>query len=278
MNFTQKLQSAAQRNQSWLCVGLDPDLEKIPQHLIDQHGSDAIIYFTKAIVDATREYVCAYKPNSAFYESLGPMGLEMLKVTREIIPNDIPMILDAKRGDLGNSSKHYAKAAFEVYGADCLTLSPYMGLDSLQPFIDYGDRGLFILCRTSNPSAKEIQDLDVGGQPLYLKIAQQIARWRDQSQSSHIGAVVGATYPDELKSIRDVLGNDLVILIPGIGSQGGDLQAAVLSGMNSSGQNGIINASRSVIFASSGEDFADEAGSVTKALRDQINDVVRSTG
>jgi orotidine-5'-phosphate decarboxylase len=270
MGFVEKIQAAAAQNRSWLCIGLDADLEKIPSHLVDQFGDGAILDFNKAIIEQTKDLVCAYKPNSAFYEALGPSGLEMLLATRQEIPANIPMILDVKRGDIGNTAKKYAHASFEIYGADAVTLSPYMGWDSVEPFYEYDEKGLFLLCRTSNPGAQDIQDLMVEDGPLYQEIAIQIERWGADSPTRRIGAVVGATYPDELGIVRKIMGEDALILIPGVGSQAGDLEAAFSRGANSNGEGAIINAARSVIYASGGPDFAEAARMEAIQLRESL--------
>lgn len=271
MAFEEKLLAIAAQNQSWLCIGLDVDLDRIPAHLVEAHGIEAIADFNKEIVEGTKDLVCAYKPNSAFYESLGPKGLELLKKTREIIPTDIPMILDVKRGDIGNTASKYAQAAFEIYGADAVTLSPYMGWDSIEPFFEYQEKGLFVLCRTSNPGASDFQDFN----QLYLEVAQRIATWRVQQQSGRIGAVAGATYSAELRQVRDILGEEAFILVPGIGSQSGNLEEAVRAGANADGKRAIINAARSVIYASSDKDFAEAARAEAQKLRSAINSAVQ---
>ena len=277
MGFYEQLHAAANKNNSWICVGLDTDLEKIPPHLVEAHGHDAVVYFNQAIIEATQDLVCSYKPNSAFYEALGPMGLEMLKVTRELIPRDIPMILDAKRGDMGNTSVKYAQAVFEIYEADAVTLNPYQGFDTIEPFAKYEDRGLIILTRTSNPSSRDLQDLVVGENPIYVETAKLVDQWRQKLDTKNVGAVVGATQPDKLREVRAILGNEALILVPGIGAQGGSLEAAVKAGTNSQGESMIVNASRSIIYASSGEDFAEAARAEAGALRDALNAAIRTT-
>ncbi len=268
MSFITKLLSASRRNRSLLCVGLDSDIRKIPQFLTRGFGDDAVLEFNKRIIEATKDLVCAYKPNIAFYEMLGPKGLELLKKTREYIPQEIPVIIDAKRGDIPNTAEAYAKALFEFYNADAVTTNPYLGQDSLEPFLRYRERCTFLLCRTSNPGSRELQDLDCGGQPLYQAIARKAFEWNSHH---NIGLVAGATFPEELGIIRKIVGDEMPILILGIGPQGADLQKAVQNGVNSKGELAIINAARSVIFASSKEDFAEAARKAATALRDEIN-------
>lgn len=269
MDFLTKLLSASRRNQSLLCIGLDSDARKIPPFLVKEFGDEAVFEFNKRIIDATKDLVCAYKPNIAFYEMLGPKGLELLKKTREYIPDDIPVIIDAKRGDIANTAEAYAKALFEFYWVDAVTANPYLGLDALEPFLCYRERYTFLLCRTSNPGARDLQDLDCGGQPLYQVIARKAVEWR--SKHSNIGLVAGATFAEELHIIRDIVGDEMPILIPGVGPQQADLKKAVQNGVNSRGELAIINASRSVIFASSKEDFAQATRRAAQTLRDEIN-------
>jgi len=219
MKFSDKLSTASKKNDSLLCVGLDPDMEKIPSFL--RGADDPIFEFNKRIIDATKDLVIAYKPNLAFYEAMGLEGLKSLMKTMEYIPEDIPIIGDAKRGDVGHSAGAYARAMFDVLDFDAVTVNPYLGTDSIAPFLDYGDKGVFVLCRTSNPSAKEFQD--VGSKPLYQLVAESVVKW---NVHKNCGLVVGATYPGELKKIRELVGEDMWILIPGIGAQGGDLNGS----------------------------------------------------
>ena len=216
MNFTDKLLNISRKNKSLLCVGLDPSPELMPRV--------SIVEFNKAIITATSDLVCAYKPNLAFYEALGVEGLTILEKTVEYIPADIPIIGDAKRGDIGNTAKAYAKALFSTFGFDAATVNPYLGFDSLEPFISYHDKGVFILCRTSNKGASDFQDLPcVSGPPLYEVVAQKAKQW---NAYGNVGLVVGATYPEELKKVRSICPG-MCLLIPGIGAQGGDLDSAV---------------------------------------------------
>jgi orotidine-5'-phosphate decarboxylase len=263
MKFIDKLLSAGRRNKSLLCIGLDPDVTLMPK--VD------LLEFNKAIVDATADLACAYKPNLAFYEALGIDGLKVLQKTIEHIPDHIPVIGDGKRGDIGNTAKAYAKALFETFGFDAATVSPYMGYDSVEPFLGYGDKGIFILCRTSNTSAADFQSLvDAQGRPLYEAVARKAKNWDTRG---NIGLVVGATYPDELKAIRQLC-PEMPLLIPGIGAQGGDLASAVKNGIDARGEKAIIAVSRQILYASKGKDFAQAARHNAQGLRDDINKLV----
>ena len=263
MNFADKLLAASRRNKSLLCVGLDPDPELMPRV--------GLLEFNKAIIDITADLVCAYKPNLAFYEALGIGGLEVLQKTIEHIPDNVPIIGDAKRGDIGNTAKAYAKALFVTFGFDAATVSPYLGFDSVEPFIKYNEKGVFILCRTSNPGAVDFQNLvDAQGIPLYVAVARKAREW---NVYGNIGLVVGATYTEELKAIRQLC-PEMPILIPGIGVQGGDLTSVVRYGLDAQGGNAIIAVSRQVLYASQGKDFAQAARLNAQELRDNINKLV----
>lgn len=258
----------------FMSVGLDPVVSKIPDSLKQAHSSvfDLIRVFDRAIIDATADLVCAFKPNSGFYESEGIEGLKALKATvdyiHEVYP-DIPVIVDAKRGDIGSTSEAYARAVFDELGADAVTVQPYLGQTAIQPFLDRDDKGIFILARTSNEGAGEFQDLLVGGSntPLYLHVAMQVANvW---NKNKNCGLVVGATAPDELKAVREVVG-DIPILIPGVGAQGGDAARVIEASALPHG--GIIlNSSRGVLYASSGADFAEAARASLIALKSVAN-------
>jgi len=265
MNFLEKLAKAAERNRSLLCVGLDPDPAMMPA------GMD-IFEFNKAIIKATIDSICAYKPNIAFYEAMGIPGLEALKQTRDYIPADIPVIIDAKRGDIGNTAKAYARSLFDHYNFDAATLNAYLGYDALEPFIEYLDRGLFILCRTSNKSAEDFQSLtvetDSGTKKLYEVVAEKVNEW---NRYGNLGLVVGATYPEELRVIRQRY-PEMPILIPGIGAQGGELELAVKYGADRKRRRTVINSSRQILYASKDRDFAEAAGRAARELRDRINE------
>ncbi len=267
MKFVDKLLSASQQNRSLLCVGLDPDPGRMPVA--------SLVRFSKAIVDATADLVCAYKPNLAFYEALGIEGLKALQKTMEYIPSHIPIIGDGKRGDIGNTARAYAKALFATFGFDAATINPYLGFDCIEPFIEYRDKGVFILCRTSNPGASDFQGLvDAHGVPLYITVARKAKEW---NVHGNIGLVVGATYPQELKLIRQLC-PEMPLLIPGIGAQGGDLSSTINYGVDAHGKKAIIVAARQVLYASQTKDFAQAARRAAQELRDSINQLVEQTG
>ncbi len=270
MTFQDKLDAAARKNRSLLCVGLDVDP--------DLMGDRDLARFCQRIIDATSDLVCAYKPNWGFYEALGLEGLGALMQLRERIPASIPVIGDVKRGDIGNTSTMSARAMFDVFGFDAVTVNPYLGFDALEPYIAYRDRTSLVLCRTSNPGAEEFQSLLVepssgnglGPAPpmrLYERVAEQARIWNTYG---NVGLVVGATYPEELERVRELC-PDQVILVPGIGPQGGDLVTAVHAGVDRSGQHVIISASRQVLYASRAEDYAEAARAAALRLRDAIN-------
>lgn len=270
ISFYDKLSNAWNKNKSLVCVGLDSDPLKLPQHLTGEKYK--IFEFNRAIIDATADIVCAYKPNVAFYS--GSNAEEELLLTISYLKDtypEIPIILDSKRGDIGNTAELYAKESYDKYGADAVTVSPYMGSDSLEPFLKRTDRGVIILCRTSNPGGKDLQNLLVDGTPLYLRVAALAAN--EWNANNNVGLVVGATVHDELAQVRAVVGDDMPFLVPGIGAQGGDISRVVRAGRNTQGTGLIINSSRGVIFASSGKDFAEAARSGTVRLRDEINNL-----
>jgi orotidine-5'-phosphate decarboxylase len=235
-----------------------------------------IFEFNKAIIEATTDLVCAYKPNIAFYEALGNDGLDALKRTRDFIPGDIPVIIDAKRGDIGNTARAYANSLFEYFNCDATTVSPYLGHDSLKPFIDYPDRGVLVLCRTSNAGAADFQSLsfDIDGtrRTLFEIVAEKVSEW---NVHGNLGLVVGATYPEELKVIRDRY-PDMPLLIPGVGAQGGDLALVIKYGTDAGRQRTIINSSRQILYASKGADFAGAARNAAQDIRDRINVLLES--
>ena len=266
MKFTEKLANATNKNNSLLCIGLDTDRAVIPENT-------GVFEFNKAIIDATADLVCAYKPNLAFYEAMGITGLEALQKTVAYIPKDIPVIADAKRGDIGNTAKAYAKAIFEIGKFDAVTASPYLGYDSLEPFINYREKGVFILCRTSNPGAADFQSLPCNIPPspknLFEVVADKAAAW---NKYGNIGLVVGATYPEELGIIRRSH-PDMLLLIPGVGAQGGDMEAVIKNGVDAARAGIIINSSRQVLYASKGKDYAEAARQVAERTRDMINEL-----
>jgi orotidine-5'-phosphate decarboxylase len=267
MNFVEKLVRAGQKNRSLLCVGLDPDPALIPE-------GTGIFEFNRAIIDATADLVCAYKPNIAFYEALGSEGLDALKRTRDYMPEGIPVIVDAKRGDIGNTAKAYARGLFDYYNFDATTASPYLGFDSLEPFIQYRDRGVFVLCRTSNTGAVDFQSLscetDGSHKMLFEIVAEKVSRWNTHG---NLGLVVGATYPEELKLIRQRY-PDMPLLIPGVGTQGGELSQVVKYGVDKGREKTVINSSRQILYASKGRDFAGTARRVARELRNRINSLL----
>ena len=267
MTFMQSLQAAWQRNASLVCVGLDPEPAKFPAHLRGE--PDAVFAFCRAIVDATADLACAFKPQIAhFAAARAEDALERLIGHIHAAHPGVPVILDAKRGDIGSTAQHYAAEAFDRYGADAVTANPYLGRDSLQPFLERADKGVIILCRTSNPGAKDLQDLEVGGRTLYQHVAETVAR--EWNGNGNCALVVGATWPDELADVRRRVG-DLPLLVPGIGAQGGDVAAVVRNGCTAAGSGLMISSSRAILYAGNGEDFADAARSATLALRDEIN-------
>ncbi len=250
----------------FLCVGLDTDYRKLPTTFQKLSVTEGIYQFNKAIIDATAEYCLAFKPNTAFYEGYGIAGMEALQKTNEYLRANYPghvIILDAKRADIGNTNLGYVKAAFEVMGAHAITVHPYLGEEALHPFLKDPQYGVIVLCHTSNPGAGEFQELEVNGKKLYQVVAHQVAtKW---NLNGNCGLVVGATYPDELEKVRR-LAPDLPLLIPGIGAQGGDLFLTVAKGLAANGQGIMVNASRSILYASYDKDFATAAATEAKRL------------
>ncbi|AII58804.1 MAG: orotidine-5'-phosphate decarboxylase [Dehalococcoides mccartyi] len=264
MKFLEKLKQAGNSHNSLLCVGLDPDPKLMPVGM-------TALEFNREIIAATAPFVCGYKINLAFYEALGKQGWEILSETCKLIPPELLSIADAKRGDIGNTSKAYARAVFDELGCDGVTASPYLGYDSLEPFIEYQDKGIFILCRTSNQGSADFQMLKTEylGQKrfLYEVVADKALQW---NRYENIGLVVGATQQEELKKLR-LSYPKMPFLIPGIGAQGGDLKATVENGTNQSGQLALICASRGILYARSGSEFAQGAAEAAKQMRDAIN-------
>jgi orotidine-5'-phosphate decarboxylase len=267
MNWREKLATITFQNNSLLCVGLDTDIGKIPKFLLET-SKNPLFDFNREIIDATKDLVCAYKLNLAFYEVAGKNGFEALEKTVQYIPHKIFVILDGKRNDIGNTAQKYAQSLFDTLKADAVTINPYLGRDGISPFLDYKDRCSFILCRTSNASAGDFQDLMVSSTPVYQIIAQKIREW---NTNKNCGAVVGATYPDELKTVRLILGEDIPILIPGIGKQGGDIEKTVRNGTNAKGEMALINSSREIIFAGEQENFSEQSRKKAELVRDDIN-------
>lgn len=266
MDFLKKLDKAATANDSLLCVGLDSDSTRLPKTV-----KGSMLEFNKRIIEATAEHVCAFKINSAFYEAEGAAGIEQLKDTCEFIKTKfpaIPIILDFKRADIGNTNQGYVRFAFEYLGADAVTVNPYLGGEALAPFLDQSDKGIIILAKTSSPGSGEFQDLDTGGQKLYKTVAQKTKdEW---NKNNNCLLVVGATYPAELAELRELMGDAFVFLVPGVGSQGADIEATIKAGINSAGRGLIINSSRDIIFASNGPDFAQAAAAGAKRTKEAI--------
>jgi len=267
MTFLDSLLEAGRRNHSLLCVGLDPDSRKLPAAV--RAAADPTYAFCMAIVEATADLVCAFKPNIAFFEALGPAGVATLRRLIADMPRDVPVILDAKRGDMGSTAEAYAEAVFDRLGADAVTLSPYLGSDSLAPFLRHADKGCIVLCKTSNPGSADLQELQLAsGGPLYLEVARRARD--DWNSNANIGLVVGATYPEVLAEVRELC-PDLPLLVPGDGAQGGELAAATRAAADSRGERAIISASRSILYAGDGADFADAARQEALRLREEIN-------
>lgn len=273
MDYLSKLSAQWDKKKN-ICVGLDPDISKLPQVILQAHStvSDQIFAFNKAIVDSTYSLVACYKPNSAFYEAHGVEGIEALRRTIEyihVVSQEIEVLLDFKRADIGNTNQGYVQFAYEYLQADSVTVHPYLGKEALEPFLKRRDKGVYVLCRTSNPGAGEFQDLKVGKNPLYQRVAEEVSSY--WNEENNVGLVVGATYPEELAAVREI-DDQMPILIPGIGAQGGDLKRAVKAVKN----NFLISSSRGIIYASGGENFAEAARSEVEKLQTQIRSVLSS--
>lgn len=269
MLFQQKLDKIVKKNNSLLCIGLDSDADKIPIHL--KQKEYPIFEFNKAIIQSTSDLVCAYKPNSAYYEAQGAKGISQLKKTCDFLKKnypDIPIVLDAKRGDIGSTNESYVRYVFGYLGVDAVTLNPYLGKEALEPFLRIKDKGMIILCKTSNPGAGELQDLQFNGEPFYKYIAKKVVN--DWNRNNNCLMVIGATYPKELQEIR-AIAKDITFLVPGIGIQGGDLKATVKWGLSSKKSGIIINCVRNIIYISKAHNFAEKAREEAKKLRDEIN-------
>lgn len=269
MNFTDKIISTIKTRRSALCVGLDVDLGKFPEIL--KNEKDPIAKFNKEIINATQEYVASYKPNLAFYEQFGTSGISDFEKTLSYIDDNVFVIADAKRGDIGNTSNKYATAFFDQFNCDAVTVSPYMGEDSIGPFLDREDKGVFILALTSNKGSNDFQMMKMeNGKYLYEHVIETINKWNIKK---NCGIVVGATHPQMFENIRK-LTPDMPYLIPGIGAQGGDLENTVKYGFDKDRVLALVNSSRGIIYASSGSDFAERAAEEAKKLRDQINELI----
>lgn len=269
MTFQKKLDAIGIKNNSLVCVGLDSDFERIPSHL--KKRKYPLFEFNKAIIDATYDLVCAYKPQSAYYEAQGKEGIQQLKMTFDYLNKKYPRIvtiLDAKRADIGSTNEGYVKYIFDYLGADAVTLHPYLGKEALLPFLDRKDKGCIILCRTSNPGAGEFQDLNINKKPLYNIVAEKVVK--EWNKNNNCMLVVGATYPKELAEVRKIAG-DMTFLVPGIGVQGGNVEKTVSAGLNSKNAGIIMNSSRNIIFASSGKNFMERAREEAQKLKEEIN-------
>jgi len=266
-SFALSLSRAWARSGSLLCVGLDPDPARLPAHLAGR--PDAILAFCTAIVDATADLVCAFKPQVAYFAAQRAEDqLEALIAHIHAAHPGVPVVLDAKRGDIGSTAEQYAREAFERYRADAVTVNPYMGFDSIEPWLAHAGRGVILLCRTSNPGGADLQSLEVGGERLYERVARLAAGpW---NRGGELGLVVGATVPAELARVRQ-LAPGLPLLVPGIGAQGGDVAATVAAGRDAAGAGMMINSSRAILYAGRDEGFAGAAREAARATRDQIN-------
>ncbi|GAB6195832.1 orotidine-5'-phosphate decarboxylase [Lysobacter xanthus] len=267
MSFMATLRRRWQTANTLVCVGLDPEPAKFPARFAND--PDAVFAFCRDIADATADYACAFKPQIAHFAALGAeLALEQLIAHLKSAHPDVPVILDSKRGDIGSTAQHYATEAFDRYGADAVTANPYLGRDALQPFLDRADRGVIILCRTSNPGAGELQDLLVAGRPLYQHVAEKAAiEW---NANGNVALVVGATWPEQLSEVRALV-KDVPLLVPGVGAQGGDAAAVVSHAKTPDGTGLMISSSRAVLYASRGDDYAEAAAAAARQLRDAIN-------
>ena len=267
MTFIEKLKQAWRNNNSLVCVGLDPEPSRFPAHL--RADPDAIFAFCRAIVDATADAACCFKPQFAHFAAQSAEdALQRLVAHIHAKHPGVPVILDAKRGDVGSTAAFYAAEAFDRYGADAVTVNPYLGRDSLDPFLARADRGVVILCRTSNAGARDLQDLDVGGKKLYQHVAATAAR--EWNANGNCLLVTGATYPGELAAVRAIVG-EMPLLVPGVGAQGGDVEAVVRNGATKDGTGLVISSSRAILYAGSGRDFAEAARNAAIALKNEIN-------
>jgi len=268
MSFMQRLRDRWTQANSLVCVGLDPEPAKFPAKF--GGDADAVFNFCRDIADATAQYACAFKPQIAHFAALGAEDA-LARVIAHIHAKhpSVPVILDSKRGDIGSTAQHYATEAFDRYAADAVTANPYLGRDSVQPFLDRADRGVVILCRTSNPGAGDLQDLLIDGRPLYQHVAQKVAR--EWNTNGNCSLVVGATWPAQLKEVRAIVGDDVPFLVPGVGAQGGDVEAVVTNAKNADGTGLMVSSSRAILYASKGDDYAEAAANAARELRDQIN-------
>jgi len=268
MTFMSSLKQRWNDASSLVCVGLDPEPAKFPAKF--DGDNDAVFNFCRDIADATAQYACAFKPQIAHFAALGAEdALARLIAHIHAKHPGVPVILDSKRGDIGSTAQHYAAEAFDRYAADAVTANPYLGRDSVQPFLDRADRGVVILCRTSNPGAGDLQDLVVDGRPLYQHVAEKVAR--EWNTNGNCSLVVGATWPEQLKQVRAIVGDDVPFLVPGVGAQGGDVEAVVTNAKSSDGTGLMVSSSRAILYASKGDDYAQAAANAARDLRDEIN-------
>lgn len=257
--FRARLHERARKNDSWVCVGLDPDASKLPA---GKDAAEGVRAFLLDIVDRTKDAVCCWKPNAGFFEALGPQGHAVLRDVCAHAGRFAPVLLDAKRGDIGNTARGYARWAFDGMGADAVTVNPYLGGDSLEPFIEREDRGVFVLARTSNPGGADLQALRLDtGELVYERVVKLSKAW---NRHGNLGLVAGATFPEELRRIRQLAGPDMLLLIPGVGAQGGTAEHAIRFGANAHGDNAIVNSSRGVL-------YADDPRAAAEKLRDELN-------
>ena len=264
MTFNEKLNQVCSKKNSLVCVGLDVDLNKIPRFILDE--DEPQVFFSKAIIDATIEYAAAYKINTAFFEAYGAKGWEAMAKIVNYLPEDVIKIADAKRGDIGNTSKLYARAFFEEMNFDAITINPYLGGDAVAPFLEDEEKGVFILCHTTNKGAEDFQKFNDGKNAMYERVAEKVQQW---NQKNNCGLVVGATYPEEMKHVRSLV-PELPFLVPGLGAQGGDFELAIQYATDENGLGAIFNFSRGIIYRSDGEDFAEAAGKKSNQVKEDI--------
>lgn len=260
LNFGDQVRMRASQLHTWLCVGLDPAVEKMPSGL--PRGAPGVVEFCREVIQATADSAVAFKVNFAFFEELGADGWRALQEVRQAIPANVPVIADAKRGDIANTGRAYARAVLDVLDFDAVTVNPYLGWDAVEPFAGNETKAVFVLCRTSNPGARDFQDLETDGVPLFMRVARDAIGRHTRGE---IGLVVGATYPESLRAVR-ALSDDVLLLMPGIGAQGASAARSLQAGANKQGGNALVAASREIIFASCGDDYADAAGRAAERL------------
>jgi orotidine-5'-phosphate decarboxylase len=269
-SFAERIEDRMLDANTLVCVGIDPALDKLPEHF--DRSVDSIVHMCQTIIEATYPYAAAFKPNLAFFTALGRPGLKALWAVRHSIPSSVPVVLDCKVGDVGETARAYAHGWFNEFGFDAITVSPYLGEDAVAPFLEYGEKGVIVLCKTSNTGSGDFQDLALGsGDPLYFHVAQKCRDW-DARYPASVGLVVGATYPEQLRSVRECVGNQ-VILLPGLGAQGGDVEASVRAGVDARGGGLLCSSSRAIMYASNGRDFDTAAQREAERLRDEINEI-----